>query len=347
MGKIQIGTKEDILMKKRLGNIKEMIKIVEECDNDFQKAFKLRRIYSSYENFRTAYFPKVKTSEGMVSTLHYYFDEYETELKVLGSLYKRYEEEGFFDLALKEERFVIRQANDLDSRFVINSYIHDFDSYDLDLFLSKYKIDKAVFRCCVDRIKNHDPELYEQFEKTREDNKTKKLVMPIYSINQIIEGITTGKTIDGKVFDVFEFYRLAPFKNKDIDEEVRNIGKDFPNILIFKKLKQAYKNQGENHNTVSFTYSDNLYLFTCCFNKNQADILKKYMDENHIRNLTPVHKGSTINFYTNVSDDAEFTMDDAIEIFNTMDEEKLPYYQEIYSRLKQEKLNKKLIKENK
>ena len=347
MSNIHYGTKLDILMKKRLNNIKEMIKIVEECDNDFQKAIKLRRIYSNYEAFRTAYYPKVKTSDGMISVLHELYSNYEAELKVLGSLYKRYEEEGFFELALKEERFLLKQANDLDARFIINAYIHDFDSYDSDIFYAKYKIDGNIFKACTERIKHHDEELYKKFEEARENNKTKRLVMPIYNINQIIEGITTGKTLDGKVFDIYEFYRLAPFQNKDIDEEVRNLAKDFPNILVFKKLKQAYKNTNEYRNTISFTYSDNLYLFTCCFNKTQAEILKKYMEENRVRNLTPIHRGSTINFYTNVSKDAEFTMEDAIDIFDTMDEEKLPYYQEIYSRLKQEKINKKLIKENK
>lgn len=349
MKKPQYGTAHDLLMKKRLTNIKEMLNVVKECDNDFTRALKLRRIYPSFEAFRTAYFPKINDRKGNISTseVHELYANYEEELRVLESLYKRYEDEGFFKLALKEEAFLLRQEGDIDSRVIINAYINDFDSYDPDVFYTKYKIDNRIFRACSQRIEHHDEELYQKFLEVREDNKTKRLVMPIYSINQIIEGINTGKTIDGKPFDIYEFYRLAPFKYKNIDEEVRAIGKDFPKILEFKKLKQEYKNSNLGTEFTACTYMENLYLFTKCFNSEQAEVLRDYMVENNVRNLTPIYRIPTVKFYTNTPKDAEFNMDDANAIFDYMNEVRLPYFHEVYSRLKQERMDSKKAKKPK
>ena len=357
MRDIQYGKDKDHLITERLDKLKKMIQIVELCDNDFERALELRRIYSNYHNFAISYYKKCKKKDQVekVLVLNSEFEKYSEELTVLSSLFKRYEEEGFFELAKKEDVFLIRQAGNLDSRYIINAYIEDGISYDQNAFFLRYRIDLSIFLACVTRIKTHDKELYAKYLEAVNNNKTRRLVMPIYSINQIIEGITTGKTIDGNKFDIYEFYRLVPFKGKDIDDEVRFISKDFPKLLIFKNLKQELVNkkreeaikQGKETPKLGCTYAENLYLFTRCFSKRQADILKDYMEKNNVKNLTPIHRASTVNFYFNTPDDAEFNMNDAINIFDTMDEMNLPYYREVYNLLKEENLNKKLMIENK
>lgn len=351
MRNIHYGSEQDQLIKTRLSKLKKLIEIVKNYDNDFQRAIELRRVYPTYKAFRQSYYKKTKWNEDKTEKIIMLINDYasyEEELKVLDSLFRRYEEEGFFELAMKEDKFLLRQANDLDSRYIINAYINDSESYDQDIFFKRYKIDYPTYIACINRVKTNDPLLYTKYMEAVKNNKTKRLVMPIYNINQIIEGIQTGKTTEGKKFDVYEFYRLAPFKGKSIEDEVRAISKDFPKLLIFKKLQQDFykKSRSEGSEHRFFTYSENLYLFTCCFNKTQAETLKKYMDENNIKNLTPIYRESTVNFYNENTETEDFTKDDAIEIFDTMATKELPFVKEVYNRLKDEKITIKKVKKN-
>ena len=341
MRSIHYGLTSDSLIVERLKNLKKLIEIINKVGSDEEKAVEMRRIYSSYLKFRQAYYT-IKNGQGTIPKLVSDYAIYRDEIVLIGSLYKKYEANGLFDAAKEDDKFMVR--GNIDARHIISEYILNDKSYDQDLFLSEVKIDKNTFTSCVNRVKTNAPGLYTEYLKKVEINKARRFTCPKTSINNILEGIITGKTGEGKEFNIYEFFRLAPFKNKDFDFEMRKIAESFPEMENFKKLKQSYKNEIMGSGTRTCTYSDNLYLFTWCAlnSKAQADILKEYMDDNNIKNITPIYRAATVNCYDE-TDPTErgIVRSEADELFDIMDREGLPRCYEVFDRLKADMIKKK------
>lgn len=310
--------------------IKDMIDIMENTINEKEKAFKLREKCVSYKMLLKEFFHNGKVKGN--------YKDYEEYLFELRDLFLKYEENGLFEESREEKKFILEKDGNLDARYLVNAYIKDYYSYDLEEFYKRYKINRTIFQRAVLRVQNNDNDLYKQYLTTENNNKTKRLVLPIYSINSIIEGIKTGKTFEGNNFNAIEFYKLAPFKGKDMDLEMRKLEKDFPKLSKLRQFKVEYCKEHEKH---SLNYADYLYLFTKCFNEKDADVLRDWMKDKNIKTVTPIYKASTINFYYNVKDDAEYTMADAEDIFTFMEENEYPQIKEIYDILKAEKIQKK------
>ena len=310
--------------------IKEMIDIIESSSSDKEKAYKLREICVSYKMLLKEYFHKGKVKSSYEDYREYLFD--------LRDLFLKYEENGLLEEAKREKSFILEKDGNLDSRYLVNAYINDYYSYDLDEFYKRYKINRTIFNRAVLRVQNNDEELYEQYLITFNNNKTKRLVLPIYNINSIIEGIKTGKTYDGKNFDIFEFYKITPFKNKDIDLEMRTLEKDFPKLSKLRQFKVDYCKDNSKH---SLNYADYIYLFTKCFNEKDAELLKTWMDDNNVKTITPIYRASTVNFYYDTPEDSEYTMEDAEAVFDIMEENEYPKIKEIYDILKAKRISKK------
>ena len=310
--------------------IKEMIDIIESSSSDKEKAYKLREICVSYKMLLKEYFHKGKVKSSYEDYREYLFD--------LRDLFLKYEENGLLEEAKREKSFILEKDGNLDSRYLVNAYINDYYSYDLDEFYKRYKINRTIFKRAVLRVQNNDKDLYEKYLITFNNNKTKRLVLPIYNINSIIEGIKTGKTYDGKNFDIFEFYKITPFKNKDIDLEMRTLEKDFPKLSKLRQFKVDYCKDNSKH---SLNYADYMYLFTKCFNEKDAELLKTWMDDNNVKTITPIYRASTVNFYYNTPEDSEYTMEDAEAVFDIMEENEYPKIKEIYDILKAKRISKK------
>ena len=326
--------------------LRELTEIVNSDNTDYKKAILMRRIFPSFVAFRGAYFKGVKYNKDRVYKyeLDKTFDQYNEMIHKIGSTYMYLEDEGYIQIAKDNEKFLIKQSNNIDARKVILDFIDDDNSYDLEEFFKKHKITSDVFESCVNRIKTNCPIIYKDYLNTLEINKKKRLIIPIHNINQIIEGIKTGRTIDDKKFDIFEFYKLCPFKGKNIDNEIRKLSKDFPKILVYKKIKQQYVYR-DNERKVC-TYADNLYMFAKCFSKD-ADILKTWMDENNIRNITPINKTSTTSFYANGSTDEDFDFLDSKDMFDIMEENNYPIIYEVYNILKENRIKSNRLIKNK
>lgn len=344
----------DTLLRSRLEKLKELISILNENIDDAKKAQKFRRIYPNYKEILTAYYSKVKVKNGFMVVVDDEYKSYRDQISKICVLYKEFEEKGLFNQAKENDKFLLKQNGNLDSRYIINAYIFDTISYDLDIFLERYKINKTTFDTCVSRIKNNDEELYAKYLNKVKSNKVAQLVVPIHKINNIVEGITSGKTIEGNKFDIYEFYKLAPFRDKDFDKEVRLLSKDYSRLnkysIAKRNLFRVKKQKDSSFKQYGCTYAEKLYLFVYCYDVKKAAILKKWMEDNNVKNLTPIHKGATLNFYNRVSENDIFTKEDAENIFETMDQRGLPYLQEVYSSLKKEKTNKKktlVLEENK
>lgn len=321
---------EDSSIAIKTRKIKEMIEIIESSSSDKEKAYKLTEICVSYKMLLKEYFHKEKVKTNYEDYREYLFD--------LRDLFLKYEENGLLEEAKREKSFILEKDGNLDSRYLVNAYINDYYSYDLDEFYKRYKINRTIFKRAVLRVQNNDEELYEQYLITFNNNKTKRLVLPIYNINSIIEGIKTGKTYDDKNFDIFEFYKIAPFKNKDIDLEMRTLEKDFPKLSKLRQFKVDYCKDNSKH---SLNYADYMYLFTKCFNEKDAELLKTWMDDNNVKTITPIYRASTVNFYYNIPEDSEYTMEDAEAVFDIMEENEYPKIKEIYDILKAKRISKK------
>lgn len=321
---------EDSSIAIKTRKIKEMIEIIESSSSDKEKAYKLREICVSYKMLLKEYFHKEKVKTNYEDYREYLFD--------LRDLFLKYEENGLLEEAKREKSFILEKDGNLDSRYLVNAYINDYYSYDLEEFYKRYKINRTIFKRAVLRVQNNDEELYEQYLITFNNNKTKRLVLPIYNINSIIEGIKTGKTYDGNNFDIFEFYKITPFKNKDMDLEMRTLEKDFPKLSKLRQFKLDYCKDNSKH---SLNYADYMYLFTKCFNEKDAELLKTWMDDNNVKTITPIYRASTVNFYYDTPEDSEYTMEDAEAVFDIMEENEYPKIKEIYDILKAKRISKK------
>lgn len=328
VSKVGIPFDADKKSKENFTKLKELLEILKNCDNDYQRVIRMRRIYNSYVSFEKAFYLHGKFRE--------VFSSYKAEIETLRDLYKNYEESGMLEYAEQEDKFLLRKEGDLDSRYVIEAYINDECSYDIDKFLARYRITYKAFKASIDKIKENDSELYERYLETYKNNVTKRLVFPIYSINSILEGIKTGKTVENKKLDVLEFYRIAPFTDKDFDNEMRALISSFPKLYKFKQLKSELG----RHNGRSSTYSENLYLFTKCFNDSDAETLRTWMEENNIKNLTPIHRASTVNVYASNTNE-DFTLEDANAVYDTIEEAGYPKVREVFDLLKQNRISKK------
>lgn len=358
MSRIKYSDTHTEQQRRKLEKLKQLFAILEKCDNDFQRAIELRRIYPNLKSFMQAYYIKRRFNEAKTERIVELIDDYsayEEKLQILRDYYEKYTENGFFEVAKNEDIFLIKNAGNLDSRFVINEYINDEHSYDLEQFFSRIGICRTVFEASVKRVEGHDPELYSKYLKKVNQNRYSRVTYPMYNINQILMGIKEGTTIDGKPFDIFEFYKLAPFKGKDIDAEIRGISNSFKDdnsedsvlktMLAnlkdnFSKKKRDYVYNDGAHRFCA--YNDNLYLFLSCFNEEQAEVLREYMnrEENNVKNLTPIYKESKVSCYP-VDEEAEFTRDDALEVFDIMDENEYPRISEVFELLKARKINEK------
>ena len=319
--------------KENMTKLKELIVNLQNCDNDLQKALFLIRSYSSIEKFRIAFY--------LNDVFREEFAEFKDQIEAIEALYKNYEKTGFIDYVKEEDKFLLPKEGNLDSRYIVNAYINDDDSYDLDKFFKRYTITKETFRLCISKVEHNDEELYGRYLERVEENKIRALSMPIYNVQSIVSGIETGKTINGENFDIFLFYRTAPFINKDFDNEIRKLIQNYDKLSVFKILKRDLRNDDKHKKGVRIcSYADNLYLFTKCFDGKAAEVLKTWMEENNVSTITPIHRATTVNCYSDL-DDAEFNREDANSIFDTMEEVGYPKAREMFDLLKQDTISKK------
>ena len=112
----------------------------------------------------------------------------------------------------------------------------------------------------------------------------------------------------------------------------------YPKLYKIKKMRSELKR--DEKPISSYTFADNLYLFTKCFNENDAEVLRTWMEDNNIKNLTPIHRAATCNVYASNIDE-NFTFEDANLVFDTIEEAGYPKTREVFNLLKEENVNKK------
>ena len=340
---------DDTKYTKALGKLKELLRIVEETESEFDRISQMRAVFRSYDEFKTTFYMRTRWDVYKKTRLEEFnpmFEEYKDQIIQLGKMYQTYEKQHAFDIVKQESKFFIPQAGDIDARAVIDAYIYDEESFDPVRFTRKNRISQDTLKSAIKRIQTHDPERYAMYLKAEKENKVKRLKDPFDRINQIIAGIITGKTKDGDDFNVCEFYKLAPFKGiyidgKDFDIELRTIMKDSYPVEYHNYLKtsQHYRKVVMKGNKRrEFTYAEELIVFTCgTMGIRHGSILKKYMEENNISKITPVFRAAIVNKYASTIN-PEITKEDAEDIFDIMDAQGYPKSLEVFEYLKNEKL---------
>lgn len=302
-------------------NLRKIETILATDKTDYEKAVEIRRIYPSSAAFKSAYFHLIKRDI-----------YYEKKKDVINSVYKiivSYENQGLFEVAKEEDKFKLAQADYKDTRDIINSYIEDPESYKLNDFLDKQNITLDNFKSAKTYIKKFSPELYEKFLVKEAENEDRKIIMPIVKISDIKLGIETGYTSTGEQFDIYKFWELNPFKVKDIDREMRNMGKLHPKFREMSYVNKSKNDLNGGHKTLN--YADHFDTFVTILGFDPDHIIKQYMDDNNIKSCTLSCKEFLINNYETRY--PEIDRNDVDNIIAYMDDEKIPYVIEVMDRL--------------
>lgn len=324
---------------KRETELRKLETILSSDKSDYEKAVEMRRIFQSANAFKTAYFYLIEQD-------NYYRTKKESIYNIYTTI-NRYEEAGLYDKAKEEEKFKLRQADYKDTRDIIKAYIADSESYRLNDFLDRQCITLDNFKSAKTYIKKYMPELYDEFLKVSELNKTKEILMPIFYLSEIKQGIETGTTSNGESFDIYEFWKLNPFKVDDMDREMRNFFKKHE-----KFREMSYINRDKNNGKhISLNYADYFDAFVTVIGIDKEHVIRDYMADNKIKSCTLTNKDRIRNNYQ--TSYPELNDEDIESIINYMEVEKIPFVHEAFTKLVEDyeymkevkTVNKKLVKE--
>lgn len=213
----------------------------------------------------------------------------------------------------------------------LKNYLNSSDLVYTNDFCKEVGITPSYFNGCISEVKDSNPELYTKF---KEVNMAARLGQPIACLEAICEGIKSGKTLDGKEFNVLEFYKLAPFKNVDFHLEMVQLIKAYPKLAKIHMIRKAVCSTKYDMGLVKNSWSEDLYCFAQCISSEMAKTLRLYMVENNIANITPIGEASIVNVYKGVTDKTVFNESDAKKIFKYMERNNLPKCLEVYNILK-------------
>lgn len=213
----------------------------------------------------------------------------------------------------------------------LKEYINSKDTVYANDFCKEIGVTPSYFKGCIKEVKISNPELYNKF---KEVNMAARLGQPIACLQAIAEGIQSGKTLDGREFNVLEFYKLAPFKNVDFHQEMIQLINAYPKLAKIHMIRKAISSTKYDMGLVKNSWSEDLYCFAQCISSDLAKTLRLYMIENKIANITPIGQASIVNVYKGVTDKNTFNERDAKNIFKYMERNNLPKCLEVYNILK-------------
>lgn len=195
-----------------LMKINKAIEIINSDDNEYNKAEKLLELYKNAEDLRknVALLIKYGKSDESLDNITVPLDNYDNIL----NYYKELEDKGIFDnikyaLSIKDYFYNYQYAS-----FVINHYITSSKSYIERMFLRELGISKEVYDFCLKTIEELDVELYKKYQAKKEENAKIRHIRNTTTIENLAEGIKTGILPDGTEFNMLEFLKRIPFKNK-------------------------------------------------------------------------------------------------------------------------------------
>ena len=98
------------------------------------------------------------------------------------------------------------------AKFIIELYLKENVSYNLEDFLYNIGINNKVFNYCIDTICEFDYDLYSKFIRIKNYNDLLEIEFKKNTIKDLVFALNTGKYPDNIEFSVVEFFKRIPFK---------------------------------------------------------------------------------------------------------------------------------------
>ena len=242
----------------KANKLKRIVEII--CSNleDFDKAYQLYGIYKSASLFKSAYsviYRRERDNELFKGNIEYY--------DTICNLYSNYEALGYFEAASvikKIEKYLINYHIAVN---IINSYMLLDFNYDFLRFLIENNITENEFKFYLKTIEVLNPKLYKQYQDKYEENMKKRYLDCIERCKNVANGIRTGYLLDGSKFDILDYWRLMPFKDRS--------GTDFFECKCF-------------HDDLKYspTWLNRIYNFAKLTISDDAQVIYDYARENNL-----------------------------------------------------------------
>lgn len=201
--------------------------------NDYERPIKLVKMVEIYDSNLSMYskvynMNSVYTPVQFSNTIKVYnkFKEdpilggFVSKLQEIDSFYKKSLDDG----TLTEVNSLMKMENYFKSyeyaSFIISSYVNYDNSPYLSKFLEEYGLDSGIFDYCLKVVAEFDPDLYKEYVKKSLENRVNRISKNTANLGNIANGVKTGYTLDGKVFDIIEFLKRIPFWDLESSREV-------------------------------------------------------------------------------------------------------------------------------
>jgi len=195
--------------------LKRMVDIYGSSLCDYSKIYEMSLLYT-YRQYSSAIKPLLRFEDDLI------LGDFVKKLIEIDSFYSKCDKLG----VTKEVNSLVKMEHYFYSynyaKFLITEYIRYSESPSIIKFLENYGVDTSFFEYCVQVVNELDPDLYSVYQAKNEYNQKLRINQNLSDMNEIVRGIKTGKTLDGKEFDAVEFLKLIPFFDMDSSKEVLN-----------------------------------------------------------------------------------------------------------------------------
>lgn len=234
----------------------QMIWLYREKQSKVERIIEFTKIFKDYESFESAYSCLDKYADNEI------VNKIVSAKNKVGRFYKVCEDNGFKSIApLLQEIDKEKYCDDYKYalQFVLD-YINYKESPFINDFLNYVGIDNSSFTRFVTIIAELNPDLYDEYSKVANDNRSMRRAIVMEKLQNIKCGVETGYTKEGTPFDSIEFFANMPFYN---DLSAKEVFEDFEisNVpFLDKKLKSLlFKVDSESApKIVKYIYSNEL-----------------------------------------------------------------------------------------
>lgn len=182
------------------------------------------------------------------------------------------------------------------AEYIIKTYINDDRSYQRSRFLRVARISSGVFKYCEDTVRFLNPVLYQEYLDAVSKAEERRNFNNENNIIKIADAIRNGHFSDGTRFDILDFYRFVPLREKGL-----NFVAELKSFMI-----KSNRISDEDYETIV-----------------------NYIDENKIRNIIFLSKNAAIK-KNELQDNMRFTEDEIDKIFRYIRANGLPDLEGVY-----------------
>ena len=194
----------------------EALKIYNSDKIEIRKIYALNRLYKDGSALRGAFSKLRKYEEDK------FIKGYLDKIDELADYLDKVKENGLSERA----KFLVENEDYFENYDYAKEYIEKYRKTNkifTDDFLKEAGLSKSEFEYLRDVAIELDDHLCILLRERDQENYRERKYRTRRSFNEIYDGITTGKTRDGRVFDELEFMELLPYRNlKNLDELLKD-----------------------------------------------------------------------------------------------------------------------------